>query len=296
MNGFDPKETAIVSVCIPVLNEAAHLPRLLMQLQAQRDVVLDIVIADGGSTDGSMEALAPAVRVVTSARGRGAQMNAAARVARGALLLFLHADTQLDEPRLLADAVAALKAAQAEFEHDRVAGHFALRFERRQTGHALLFRYMEEKTALNRRGTINGDQGMLLPRAFFESLGGFDESRSFLEDQDLAERVFSSGRWVTLPGRLMTSARRFESLGARRVYAFMALIMAARETGNRAFLEQAPALYKRRWPDGRLDMGAIAAAWFNTHRGRFWPLVRYAAANAWQINFLIGILTRRRDQ
>ncbi|HET7370869.1 MAG TPA: TIGR04283 family arsenosugar biosynthesis glycosyltransferase [Gammaproteobacteria bacterium] len=292
MNGFGPKNASIVSVCIPVLNEADHLPRLLAQLQAQRDVELDIIVADGGSTDGSICRLPPTVRVVTSARGRGAQMNAAARAARGEWLLFLHADTQIDAPRLLADAVEALALARAQLGDDRIAGHFALQFDREQGGHTLLFRYMEEKTALNRPGTINGDQGMLLTRRFFESLGGFDENRGMLEDQELAARIFDAGRWMTLPGRLITSARRFEALGPRRVYAFMALTMSAWATGNDSFLDQLPALYKRRQPDGRLDMRGVLSDWLRAHRGRLPAVARYALANAWQLPFFLNVLSR----
>ncbi|HET6654929.1 MAG TPA: TIGR04283 family arsenosugar biosynthesis glycosyltransferase [Gammaproteobacteria bacterium] len=292
MNGFGPNEVTIVSVCIPVLNEAEYLPHLLAQLQAQRGIGLDIVVADGGSTDGTLQTVPPGVRVVTSAPGRGMQMNAAAHAARGDWLLFLHADTQLEEPRLLADAVEALIAAQARLGHDRVAGHFPLRFERGEVGHALLFRYMEAKTTLNRRGTINGDQGLLLSRRFFESLGGFDTSRSFLEDQAFADRVFAAGRWMTLPGRATTSARRFELIGARRVYAFMALVMIAREIGNDSFLERVPALYAH-----RLDVSAARAAWRQSWRTQpmrtrwRWSMtvLRYAAGNVWQIIFLARV-------
>ncbi|HET8551338.1 MAG TPA: TIGR04283 family arsenosugar biosynthesis glycosyltransferase [Gammaproteobacteria bacterium] len=304
MNGSDSEEAPIVSVCIPALNEAVRLPQLLAQLVAQRDVTLDIIVADGGSTDGSLQTLAAAVRVVMGADGRGAQMNAAARMARGEWLLFLHADTQLNDSGLLADAVSALTAAQARAGHHRIAGHFPLRFERDRARHGLLFRYMEAKTALNRPGTINGDQGMLLSRRCFDSLGGFDESRTFLEDQDFAARVFAEGQWITLPGRLTTSARRFETLGPWRVYGFMALIMAAWKSGNDVFLQQVPALYARPRADGCLDLRAAARSWLASWRAQTWPtrrrwglsLVRYAALNLWQVMLFVETVfhTRRR--
>ncbi|HET6725659.1 MAG TPA: TIGR04283 family arsenosugar biosynthesis glycosyltransferase [Gammaproteobacteria bacterium] len=282
-----------LSVCIPVLNEAASLPRLLAQLHAQQDVTLDVVVADGGSTDGCIETLPPGVRlVVGQGRGRGAQLNAAARMARGDMLLFLHADSWIDAPRLLANAMTALLATHRQAGYDHVAAHFPLRFQRTQGRCELLFRYMEAKTRLNRPGTINGDQGMLMSRNFFESLGGFDETRPFLEDQDMAARVFATGRWITLPGRLGTSARRFESLGPWRVYAFMAMVMIAWHTGSNGFLARVPALYA-----ARLDRRAVWKAWRQTQRERrLSDVARYVGRNLWQIVFFVSTCFPRRSR
>lgn len=291
---------AALSVCIPVLNEAAHLPRLLRLLKAQQDVALEIVVADGGSTDASLAGLPAGVTAVTAPRGRGAQMNAAARAATGNTLLFLHADSQLPGPRLLATALAELDAARRRLGHDRVAGHFPLRFARRGFGHALAYRYLEEKTALSRPGTINGDQGLLLSRRFFESLGGFDTSLPFLEDQRIAARIQSAGAWITLPGALITSARRFEALGFARVYMFMAIIMTMLHAGGDEFVAAAPALYQRRLADGRLDMRAVFHAFRRMQRSR--PLSRrlrlhfdagrYARDNVWQLFFFLDVAAR----
>ncbi|HET7570190.1 MAG TPA: glycosyltransferase [Gammaproteobacteria bacterium] len=304
MNESAPEEAPNVSVCIPALNEAACLPRLLAQLGAQRDVTLDIIVADGGSTDKSLQSLPQGVRAVAGANGRGAQMNAAARMGRGDWLLFLHADTQIYEPQLLADAVGTLAAAHTQAGHGSIAGHFPLRFERTQDRHGLLFRYMETKTRLNRPDTINGDQGMLLSRRFFDSLGGFDDSRMFLEDQDFAARVFAKGQWITLPGRLATSARRFETLGPWRVYGFMALIMAAWKSENEAFLKQVPELYARPRADGRLDLRAAARSWLASWRAQAWPvrrrwglsLARYAGRNLWQVMLFIETVFNTRSR
>ena len=71
----------------------------------------------------------------------------------------------------------------------------------------------------------NGDQGFLMCRSYFKELGGFNTDLPFLEDQDLAERIRSDGRWVTLPGVLQTSARRFETEGFHRRYILMAIMM-----------------------------------------------------------------------
>ena len=99
----------LLSIIIPTLNEAEHLPALLDDLKQQQNISLEIIVGDGGSTDATRAvAEAYGVSFVSAKPGRGAQMNAAARKATGEYLLFLHADSRLDDPNLLADAVQAL--------------------------------------------------------------------------------------------------------------------------------------------------------------------------------------------
>src|SRR5258708_7073741 len=116
-----------LTVVIPTLNEATALPRLLAGLSRQEGIRLEVRVADGGSTDATVEAARVAgATVVTAPRGRGAQMNAAARDAQGEFLLFLHADSAVDSPTLLRDALGALQSAIETAGHGRIAGHFPL--------------------------------------------------------------------------------------------------------------------------------------------------------------------------
>ena len=85
-----------LSIVMPALNEAAGIAATLAALQPLRARGVEIVLADGGSTDGTARSAAPWVdAVATSARGRALQMNAGAARARADALLFLHADTRL---------------------------------------------------------------------------------------------------------------------------------------------------------------------------------------------------------
>jgi len=244
-----------LSVVIPALDEAQALPGLLDQLADQRDVDLEIVVADGGSKDATRElARQSGARVVEAPRGRGAQMNAGARAASGEFLLFLHADSKLPSNDLLVHALAAQRDVLAREPGGRVAGHFPLRFERVSADHGFFFRNMEEKTATNRRDTINGDQAVLISASYFAELGGFDEQLPFLEDQRLAARIFDSGRWIVLPGHLVTSARRFESQGHHRLYTLMAIIMGMHAAGVEPFFERAPRVYAEQARADGLDV------------------------------------------
>ncbi len=290
-----------LSVVIPVLNEAAHLPSLLDDLHAQRNIDLEILVADGGSTDGSTEITEGAGAVlVRASRGRGAQMNAAARQACHPLLLFLHADSHLSDPLLLAKAVDALQDRIREAGNGRVAGHFPLRFIRSDNRHALAYRYVEAKTVLNRTNTTNGDQGFLMTQEFFEQLGGFSKELPFLEDQEMAERIRQRGVWITLPGVLQSSARRFEAEGFHRRYLLMGMIMGIYSIGAHGFFKRAPDLYR-----SHPETGLLLSPFFGVIRRmmreelglrdslRAWVAVgRYVRQNAWQPFFFLDVLAR----
>ena len=281
-----------LSIIIPTLNEAQALPLLLGDLARQQEVALEILIGDGGSTDTSQTlAESFAVTWIPAPRGRAAQMNTAARHARGEYLLFLHADSRLDDPLLLRHALLALK--QHCRQHPRTAGHFPLRFIRENPrNNSLAYRYIEAKTRLNRAGTTNGDQGLLLATTFFHELGGFDQSLPFLEDQRIAERIRLQGQWITLPGVLATSARRFATEGFHRRYLLMGIIMGMHSIGMDAFFLRAPGVYQVQHQTGRLrlspffrllwDMACNDWGWQGSIQ-TFYRLGRYLRENAWQL-------------
>ncbi len=289
-----PSSAPQLSVVIAALNEAAALPLLLADLAAQREVKFEVIVADGGSSDGSAAvAQSAGAQLLHAPRGRARQLNAGAAAASAGHLLFLHADTRLYDSRQVAAGLAALNAAGAG-----VAGHWPLRFERDVPGHEYFFRYAEGKTASNRLGTINGDQGLLLAKSFFETLGGFDTSLPYFEDQRLAARIFAEGRFITLPGTLSTSARRFEREGHGPRYALMALIVGMEAAGLHDLMADLPALYKAQAETERLDLVPVLctihqrlAALSAAQREQVWAgvgvLLRH---NAWQLAHALDAL------
>src|SRR4051794_39970522 len=98
----------MLSIIIPVLDEAAGIADALATLALYRARGAEVIVVDGGSRDGTPELARPyADRVLTARRGRATQMTAGAAVAKGEVLLFLHADTRLpgNADRLICDGL-----------------------------------------------------------------------------------------------------------------------------------------------------------------------------------------------
>ena len=226
-------------------------------------------------------------------------MNAAAAQASGEYCLFLHADSRMDDRNLLRNAVHALT--MDRHESDRIAGHFNLRFIRTSERNAVAYRYAEEKTAFNRVNTTNGDQGLLLSKEFFRHLGGFDESMPFLEDQRIAEKIRSRGKWITLPGYLKTSARRFETEGFHRRYILMSMMMGLHSIGIEEFFAHAPGVYQVQQDTGTLVLSPFFGLIWRMMREEwglrgsirvFYLLGRYIRQNSWQMFYFLDIRLR----
>ncbi len=189
------------SVIIPALDEARFVGRAIASAGVG---VADVIVADGGSIDGTLAAAARlGAKVISVPRGRGSQMDGAAGVATGDVFVFLHADTTL--PPLWHEAVeAALEDAGV------VGGAFSLRID----GRGLFYRFAERIVGLRSRafGLIYGDQAIFVRREAFFKVGGF-RKLPLMEDVDCVRRLRKVGRVVVLDKSVTTSARRWEEKG-----------------------------------------------------------------------------------
>jgi len=236
-------------------------------------------------------------------------MNAGAAIAKNEFLLFLHADSELEEnDTFLANALQEIVSVEKEVGHYCVAGHFRLHFKRSQKGSEFTFRYMEGKTALNRVNTTNGDQGFLLRQAFFNDLGGFDTSMHFLEDQKLAEAIRIQAIWITVPGILSTSARRFEKEGVQRRYILMSIIMGVYSTETTAFFRRVQGLYRTQEDTEKLLLWPFfVVIWqmmwhdlgFKKSMKTWFFVGRYIRENSWQFFYLLdsilGTINKKKN-
>lgn len=207
-------------------------------------------------------------------------------------LLFLHADSRLPTITLLQDALARWSP-----EPHTTAGHFRLEFIDTPEPKPFFYRHLEAKTALNKPQSFNGDQGLLIHRQLLQTIGGFDQSLPFLEDQAIGAAIRRHGKFITLPGTLQTSARRFETEGRRERYFVMLLIMCAREAGCTDFLREAPGLYQEQSATGSLHVGPLLDLLISEaeRRPQSWKVVaRYLRDNAWQFPALLDSATAGR--
>ncbi|MBI2517909.1 MAG: TIGR04283 family arsenosugar biosynthesis glycosyltransferase [Opitutae bacterium] len=196
--------TRAISVIIPTLNEAKQLPRTLANVRAALPDA-EIIIADGGSADGTLHLALPAgTLLLLTAPGRGQQLATGAALAQGRLLLFLHADTTLP-----ANAAAVLSRA---FANDQtLIGSFRLRFD----GGGWFLRACAWFTRFDSVFTRFGDQGIVIRRDFYATLGGFPQWPLF-EDVELLRRARRLTRVHSFPAAVTTSARRFHRQGPLR--------------------------------------------------------------------------------
>ena len=203
---------ARISVIVPALNEAAGIVDTLAALQPLRARGHEVVVVDGGSSDGTADlARSLADRVITSDRGRARQQNAGADVASGDVLLFLHADTRLPEG-----------ADQTVIDRLEATGRGWGRFDARLTGRHPLLRMIERMMSLRSRwtGIATGDQAIFARREWFARAGGFPEI-PLMEDVALSKALKRLGPPLCLRQRVTTSSRRWEERGVARTMVLM---------------------------------------------------------------------------
>jgi rSAM/selenodomain-associated transferase 2/rSAM/selenodomain-associated transferase 1 len=194
----------VISVVVPTLNERSMLASALHS--ATNDGV-EIIVADGGSTDGTAGvAEAVGAKVLTTRASRPEQMNVGAKASAGRILIFLHADTQL--PWGFAGA-----AFDGLLDRTAVGGAYRFATDSNLPGMHLITRLVQFRS--HRLGLPYGDQALFCRRDEFEALGGY-RPLAIAEDMDLVRRLRLKGRLVILPNETVTSARRWERVGALR--------------------------------------------------------------------------------
>jgi len=199
------------SVIIPVLHETDRIDRVIAHTRSLPGASeCEVIVVDGDPAGGTLAAISePGVTGMCAPTGRSRQMNAGAAVARGDVLVFLHADTFLP-PTAFADIDACLA------DRACVGGAFRHRFDSTRP----VFRFMSAMVTLRSRwrGRPFGDQAIFLRRDYFVSIGGFAPI-PVMEDVELVRRVRrSGGRLRIARSAALTSPRRLEREGiARRV-------------------------------------------------------------------------------
>lgn len=189
------------SVIIPTYNEERFIHRLIRHLQyISAGLEVEIIVSDGGSTDKTVE-MASRLGVHTilcPVKGRAGQMNYAANQAKGEILFFVHADCLPPS--------SCFKSILAQIKAGAEAGCFRYRFD----SDRFLLRvnaYFNKFGGLICRG---GDQTLFIKKTVFQSLNGFNEKFTIMEDYDLVRRIQKQHQFVVIPEYALVSARKYD--------------------------------------------------------------------------------------
>ncbi|MEY4256354.1 MAG: hypothetical protein RLZZ141_1581 [Pseudomonadota bacterium] len=195
----------MISVVIPTFNEAVDLPLTLAALvpAAVDGLVREVIITDGGSSDGTLEIADEAgAKIISAAKGRGQQLAAACAAAKGPWILVLHADTRL--------AVGWETVALSHLrQYPTQAGYFKFQLD----DPSIIARVWEAGVAMRCRllALPYGDQGLLISKDVYEAAGGF-EAVPLMEDVGLVRRL-GRKRLRALSARVLTRSERFRKQG-----------------------------------------------------------------------------------
>ena len=269
-------------IVVPVLNEAATLATRLRALAPLRARGAQVLVVDGGSTDGTPDIARPhADQVLQAPRGRASQLNAGAAAAQGDVLLFLHADTQLPD--------AADRLIQQALASGHRWGRFDVRIEGRHRLLPMVAWFMNHRSRLT--GIATGDQAVFVQRRLFESVGGF-AAMPLMEDIDLSRRLKSIEAPACLRERVTTSGRRWDQHGFWRTVLLMWRLRAEHALGADAHTLALRYGYRPRAPAAVAIMAKAPVA--GLAKTRLMPLLGAAGAARAQRRFALQTLATAR--
>ncbi|AFL80187.1 glycosyl transferase [Aequorivita sublithincola DSM 14238] len=211
----------MLSIIIPVLNEAETIEKLLSHLSENLSGKnsAEIILVDGGSTDNTKELItdfaksasspvrflkpdrAFSIQVISSEKGRAKQMNKGATEASGEILYFLHADSF--PPKNFDSYIIS------EVEKGNPAGCFRMKFDHTHWWLQLA----GWLTQFSWRASRGGDQSQFITKQLFNEIGGFDETFIIYEDNILINELYERKKFVVIQQWLTTSARLYKQKG-----------------------------------------------------------------------------------
>jgi hypothetical protein len=241
--------------------------------------------------------------MLSGGKGRGEQLNRGAAASSREHLLFLHADSRFAEPLALRKGLDLLASVRRQQHSDAVGGHYALSFDRSASEPSLSYYFYEAKARLDRAECTHGDQGLLLPRSYFERIGPFSTFPPMLAETRLADRIRQTGTLRLIHSGIITSARRFEIEGLYPRQVLNAILMSCASQGWDEPFQVLVGLYRAQSDSGRLRLaplldavGQLIAGMPAPQRRRFWRQTGdYVRRHAWQLAFLVDVRRGFRD-
>lgn len=213
-----------ISVIIPVFNEEEFIFSTIREIRkrASNSRRLQIIVVDGGSTDGTvLEAKKAGVKIIRSfQKRRSVQLNEGAKAATADILYFLHADTK---PPQNFDTLI-----YKSIEKGNTAGCFRLSFDHPH----FLLRFYARCTWLDVDAFRYGDQSLFISQKMFDRIGGYRNDHIHMEDHEIVKRIKTAGQSFTiLPALVTTSSRKYLANGMFRLQALYILIFVLYKAG-----------------------------------------------------------------
>ncbi len=193
----------MISIIIPTYNEQDYIASLLTSILEDIGEDVEVIVVDGGSTDRTVEIVKgyENVKLAQSEKGRAVQMNNGARMSKGEVLFFVHADSKL--PELWKE-----KISQAIHNRRYIAGTFYLKFDITGFWYGLYSRLSRERGLL----FTYGDQGLFVERGVYDQIGGYP-TLPIMEDYEILNRLKKVGKITKLDAPIITSSRKFSKNG-----------------------------------------------------------------------------------
>ena len=199
----------MISIIIPTYNEEENIADTIIKIKKRdtANLISEIIVSDGQSTDMTIHIAsnAGATVVVSPKKGRSAQMNYGASIAKEEILYFLHADSIPPEnfTTFISNA----------FEKNDIAGCFRVAFDYQH--------WFLKANCWFTRFDVNavrfGDQSLFVTKDVFKNCGGFDEKLLMMEDQEIIHRIKKYGKFIVMNDTVTTSARKYLDNGIYRM-------------------------------------------------------------------------------
>jgi len=196
------------SIIIPTYNEAAEIAHTISKTNGAIDLYeSEIIIIDGGSTDDTINIARQcgATVVESDIKGRGAQMNMGASIAKYEILYFLHADS-IPPNNFTTQILNAYHSGVSS-------GCFRLQFDYKHW----FLKANAWFTRFNANAVRFGDQSLFVTKEVFHKAGGFREDLLMMEDQEIIHRLKKQGKFKVLNDFVITSARKYLDNGVYRM-------------------------------------------------------------------------------
>lgn len=189
-----------LSIIIPTFNEIENINQLLLHLQEISHIDIEIIVVDGGSTDGTQKRVEKheAILLNSKEKGRAKQMNLAAKKAKGDVLYFVHADT-LPPKTFYEDIKASIKEGFP-------IGCYRFKFNSDKR----ILKLNAYLTRFDRLMCRGGDQSLFITRELFDDLGGYCENHKVMEDYDIILRARKTYPFKIIPKDVIVSARKYD--------------------------------------------------------------------------------------